>query len=153
MNEKSGFNSLCLKFCKHDEEWDAARKFRQHYFFDKVPIADPYTWTFEHKDHIHFVFYKGTDIIGYAHVQLCKDQAAIIRIIVVEESSRKHGYGGHFLTLCEQWLKQQGIKAVYADSRLESHPFYLKQGYAQMYFDDPDVPERDSNDIPMGKLI
>jgi GrpB-like predicted nucleotidyltransferase (UPF0157 family)/GNAT superfamily N-acetyltransferase len=151
--KKTGFNSLCMRFCTHDDEWDAAIKFRQRYFFDLVPIADPYTWTFEHKDHLHFIFYQGTEIIGYAHIQLCKSLDAIIRIIVIEDLYRNRGFGSQFLTLCECWLKRQGVKAVYTDSRRDAKNFYLKQGYIVGPFDDPEVPERDPNDIPMGKTL
>jgi hypothetical protein len=48
--------------------------FDKNIFFDKVPTADPYTWTFDHPDHIHFVLYQGSEIIGYAHLQLWPEQ-------------------------------------------------------------------------------
>lgn len=46
---QAGFKGLCMRFCIHYEEWEAARTFRQKYFFDQVPVEDPYTWTFDHQ--------------------------------------------------------------------------------------------------------
>lgn len=46
-----GFNRLRLLICTHYSDWVSAKYFRQKYFFDKVHIADPYEWTFDHQDH------------------------------------------------------------------------------------------------------
>jgi len=97
---KAGFNGLCMRSSAHHDEWKIVRAWRQKFFFDKIPIADPYTWTFNHKDHLHLIFYKGTKIIGYAHIQLWPDHRAALRIIVIEENFRGHGLGGKFLKLC-----------------------------------------------------
>ncbi|MBP9692839.1 MAG: GNAT family N-acetyltransferase [Alphaproteobacteria bacterium] len=148
-----GFNGLCMRFCTHYDEWEAARGFRQKYFFDKVPVTDPYTWTFDHQDHVHFVFYRGTEIVGYAHIQLWKDQRAAVRIIVIDKNSRAQGLGGHFLTLCERWLKEKGFKTFHTQSSPDAYGFYKKQGYSEMPFNDPDGYESDPQDIEMGKVL
>ena len=54
---KTGFNKLSLRKALTDREWQAARHFRQKYFFDKIPVLDPYIWSFDDKDHVHFVCY------------------------------------------------------------------------------------------------
>lgn len=149
----AGFNEVCFRLCLHYDEWEAARDFRQKYFFDKVPVADPYTWTFEHEDHAHFVLYKGTRIVGYAHLQLWKDQRAALRIIVIDEGQRGQGLGEHFLRLCERWLKQQGFKSLHTQASPEAHPFYRKYGYTEMPFNDPDEYESDPQDVDLGKAL
>lgn len=151
--ERTGFKGLCMRFCTHHDEWEAARTFRNKNFFDKIPMADPYTWTFDHKDHIHFVFYQGTNIIGYAHLQLWTDHRAALRMIVIDEQIRGKGLGGQFLTLCERWLKQQGFKVVQTQASPAAYPFYLKYGYSEMPFNDPDGHESDPQDIDMGKAL
>lgn len=150
---QAGFEGLGMRFCAHHDEWKAARHFRNKYFFDRVPIADPYTWTFEHKDHVHFVFYQGTTIIGYAHIQLWPEQRAALRIIVIDELQRNQGFGGRFLTLCERWLKEKEYKILLTQSSPEAHTFYRKQGYSEMPFNDPDGYESDPQDIEMGKIL
>ena len=57
--EKAGFNQLRFMKCTHFSEWEAAKQFRQKYFFGKHDIQDPYTWTFNHEEHIHFILYMG----------------------------------------------------------------------------------------------
>ena len=76
---QAGFDKIRLLRCIHDLEWEAARAFRQKYFFDKMPMDDPYIWTFDHPDHIHFILYQGTSIIGYAHIQLWLNARAAFR--------------------------------------------------------------------------
>lgn len=150
---KTGFNGLCMRSCTHHKEWEAVRNFRNKNFFDKVPMADPYTWTFDHKDHIHFVFYQGTNIIGYAHLQLWPDHRAALRIIVIDEQIRGQGLGGQFLFLCERWLKEKGFKVLQTQASPDAYPFYLKYGYSEMPFNDPDGYASDPQDIDMGKVL
>ena len=142
-----------IGFCLSPEEWAAARGFRQKYFFDKVPIADPYTWTFEHKDHVHLVLYQGTQIICYAHVQLWSDQRAALRIILIDESLRNQGFGGRFLELCEQLLKEKGYKIMQTQSSPVAYGFYKQHGYTAMPFNDPDGYEGDQQDVEVGKVL
>jgi GrpB-like predicted nucleotidyltransferase (UPF0157 family)/GNAT superfamily N-acetyltransferase len=151
--DQAGFKGVCMRLCTHYEEWAAARHFRQKYFFDKVPVIDPYTWTFDRKDHVHFVLYEGTKIVGYAHIQLWADQRAALRIIVIEESLRNKGRGGQLLELCERWLQQQGITVLQTQASPNAYAFYCKHGYIKMPFNDPDGYEGDPQDIEMGKKL
>lgn len=151
--EEAGYKGTTINFCAHDAEWEAAKKFRQTYFFDKVPLEDPYTWTFTHPDHVHLVFYQGRSIVGYAHIQLWPDQRAAIRIIVINESHRKQGLGRQFLMFLEKWLKSKNYKSVHTESSPEAVPFYRKMGYVNMPFDDPDGYEGGPQDAPLGKFL
>lgn len=151
--DQAGFKGLCMRICIHHDEWGAARTFRQKTFFDKVSITDPYTWTFDHKDHAHLVLYKGTKIIGYAHIQLWPDCRAALRIIVVNEKMRGQGLGGYFLSQCERWLKQQGFQVLQTQASPAAYPFYLKYGYSEIPFNDPDGHESDPQDTDLGKVL
>ena len=151
--DQAGFNGLCMRHCTHYDEWEAARNFRQKYFFDKIPMADPFTWTFDHKDHVHLILYKGVEIVGYAHIQLWPEQRAAIRIIVIDEQVRNQGLGGHFLKLCERWLKQQSFKTLHTQSSPNAYKFYSKNDFVEMPFNDPDEYESDPQDIDMGKIL
>jgi GrpB-like predicted nucleotidyltransferase (UPF0157 family) len=150
---QAGFNRIRFMRCTHDLEWEAAKSFRQKYFFDKVPIADPYTWTFDHPDHVHFVLYQGVDIIGYAHLELWPKDRTAIRIIVIDEVKRRQGFGEKFLTLLEAWLKSKGYKSIHAESSPQALGFYQCQGYVDMPFQDPGEHESSPKDIPVGKML
>lgn len=149
----AGFKRLRFVKCTHYAEWDAAKNLRQRYFFDKVPISDPYEWTFNHPDHVHFILYQGVEIIGYAHIQLWPESRAAIRIIVVEETHRTQGFGRQFLEWIETWLKCKGHQSIHTESSPDAVQFYEHLGYTAMPFDDPDGYEGDSRDTPMGKHL
>lgn len=139
--------------CLRDTEWDFAQKLRNKYFFDPLAIKDPYTWTFDHQEHIHFILYRGNVMTGYAHIQLWPNHRAALRIIVIDEPYRNHGLGSQFLHLCEQWLKKQGIQSLHDEARPDAVKFYRKNGYSEMPFNDPSGEPPSAHDLPMGKTL
>ena len=147
------FQRLRFLICTHLDEWDAAKKMRQKYFFDQVSSKDPYEWTFDHKNHVHFILYKGVKIIGYAHIQLWPESRAAVRIIVVEEKSRNQGFGGQFLSWIETWLIDKGCQSIHTESSPNAVQFYRNQHFVEMPFNDPDGYESDKRDTPMGKIL
>ncbi|HEY4831932.1 MAG TPA: GNAT family N-acetyltransferase, partial [Waddliaceae bacterium] len=149
----ANFNRIRIMKCTHYAEWDAAKRFRQKYFFDPLSITDPYIWTFNHQEHTHLIFYKGMDIVGYAHIQFWPDQRAALRIIVIDEAYRHSGLGNQFLHLCEQWLKMQGIRSLHDEARLDVIKFYQKNGYTEMPFNDPSGTPTSAQDVAMGKIL
>ncbi len=147
-------NSLIrMAKCIHTSEWEAAKRLRNAYFFDPLGIEDPYTWTFDHPDHVHFVLYKGTMIVGYAHIQRWPNHRAALRIIVIDEGYRNLAYGTQFLHLCEAWLKHQGIVTLHVDSSPAALAFYRKHAYVDMPFNDPEGHARYPQDISIGKVL
>ena len=153
IDTKTGFDGLRIVKALTDREWEAARLFRQKYFFDRVPIDDPYTWTFNHPQHVHFILYQGTNIIGYAHIQLWPENRAALRIIVIDETYRNKGYGSEFLKLCERWLLQQQIRTLLVQSSPDAYQFYFDNEYTEMPFNDPDGYEGDPQDTALGKIL
>ena len=151
IDAKDGFDGWRIVKALTDREWEAVHFFRKQYFFKSN--ADPYTWTFTHQDHIHFVFYKNAEIIGYAHLQLWPENRAALRIIVMDERHRKLGLGSQFLRLCERWLYHQGFKKLLIQSSPEAYQFYRRHGYTEMPFNDPDGYESDPRDIAIGKCL
>lgn len=149
----ANFDRLRLVRCTHYFEWDVAKKLRQDYFFGPAGVSDPYTWTYDHKDHIHFILYQGVEIIGYAHIQLWLNHRAALRIFVIDEAHRQHGFGSQFLQLCEQWLKRQGIHSLHDEARPDAVKFYRKNGYAEMPFEDPSGEPPSPLDVAMGKIL
>jgi len=139
--------------CNDQTEWNAARNFCNKYIFGTYGIEGPYIWTFNHEEHAHLVLYQGTEIIGYAHIQLWPDNRAAIRIIAVDEDKRNSSAGSRFLTLIEKWLKNLEFRSIHAESRQSSLKFYLKNGYTEMPFNDPEEHESDPSDIAVGKVL
>ncbi len=150
---QSGFNKHRFVLCTHALEWAAAKHFRDTYFFGPHGIDDPYTWTFNHSEHAHLVLYQGTEIVAYAHIQFWPDHRSAIRIIATDENKRNQSFGSKFLTLIEKWLKSLGVKSIHAESRQSSLRFYLKNGYTEVPFNDPESHESDPNDVPVGKML
>lgn len=153
IGKRSGWNSLRIVQAHTFKEIKEAKALRQKYIFNQTGLQDPYLWTFESQDHIHFVFYKGAEIIGYAHIQLWPENRAALRIIAIDENYRNNGYGGEFLKLCEKWLRLQGYKNLHIESSPKAYTFYKKYGYIEMAFNDPDNYPSDESDIPVGKLL
>jgi GrpB-like predicted nucleotidyltransferase (UPF0157 family)/GNAT superfamily N-acetyltransferase len=150
---KTGFRGTRITKALTTREWKKVRTFRQYYFFDKVPIEDPYTWTFEHQDHLHYLFYEGGDIVGYLHLQLWEKSRCALRIIVIDEEYQRRGLGKKFLADVERWLQEQGIRQLHVQSPPEALPFYLQQGYHEMPFNDPEEHETDLRDVEIGKIL
>lgn len=153
IDKKAGFTGIRMVQALTTREWEAARHFRQFYFFDKAGLSDPYTWTFEDPKHIHFILYQSSEIIGYAHIQLWPNQRAAMRIIVIDEVKRSYQFGRQFLSLCEKWLKSQGYKSLHIESSPSALKFYRMNGYIDMPFDDPDGYESDPQDTAVGKKL
>ena len=148
-----GIINLHIKNCIDAAEWEMAKKLRDKYFFDPLGIPDPYTSTFEHKDHVHFILYQDAEMIGYAHIQLWPDHRAALRIFVLDEHQRHQGFGSRFLQLCEEWLKKEGVRFLHDEARPDSVNFYRKNGYTEMPFDDPSGEPPSPHDIAMGKKL
>lgn len=151
--EATGFNRFRLMKCTHYAEWKAAESFRERYFFGPAGIEDLYRWTFHHPDHEHLVFYQGSAIIGYVHLQFWPENRVAMRIIVIDEDKRNQGAGSIFLAMCEKWLQRKGCKTIHAESRRTSLGFYQKNGYIDMAFHDPDGYEGGPDDIEVGKVL
>lgn len=145
--------NIRLLKCVQASEWKFAKKLRNKYFFEPLAIRDPYTWTFDHKEHVHFILYQNETLTGYAHIQLWPNHRAALRIIVIDEPYRNSGLGSQFLHLCEEWLKTQGVKSLHDEARPSAVAFYRKNGYIEMPFNDPTGEPPSVLDLAMGKTL
>ncbi len=150
---KNETRQVRLVRCTSKGEWDFAKKLRMTCFFEPLSIQDPYTWTFDHKEHVHFIFYQEDTMVGYAHIQLWANHRAALRIIAIDEQYRNHGLGSQFLHLCEQWLKNHGVKSLHDEARPSAIQFYRNNGYVEMPFNDPSGEPPSPHDLAMGKVL
>ncbi len=141
------------QLCTTETEWNAVRRYRQTYFFDQLPIEDPYTWTFTHKDHRHFILYRQNTLAAYAHLQLWPEHRAALRIIVTDTPMRNQGIGTEFMQYLETWLKDHHYHSLHIESSPEALAFYTRLGYIPMPFNDPDGYESHPDDVAVGKVF
>lgn len=153
IDKKAGWYGFRFVKALTASEWDVVKHFRQKYFFSLKSVDDPYTWTFNHPEHVHLVLYQGAEIIGYVHIQFGLEGRVAIRIIMVDEGKRNRSVGSTFLALCEKWFRTLGIKSVHAESRLSDLRFYTKNGYVKMPLNGLESSEFSSQDIAVGKIL
>lgn len=152
-DEKLAFKSLQFKYISSEKDKKEALDFRQKHFFDQLKIQDPYRWTLDQKDHLHWLLYDGDEIIGYAHVQMWPEDRAALRIIIIDEQKRRKGMGKYLMDFCEKELKKRGIKLLLTEATPNAYLFYKKLGYIEMPFDHPDGGSTHPNDRAMGKYL
>lgn len=146
-------HSTSILLISSKNEKKEALDFRQKHFFDRLGFQDPYRWTLDKNDHLHWLLYDGTNVIGYVHVQIWPGHRAALRIIVVDEKKRGQGMGELLMNHCEQALKEQGIIVLQTEASPSAYPFYKKLGYEEMPFNNPDGEPTHPNDRAMGKYL
>ena len=148
IDEKDGYDGWRMVQALTDREWAAVRSFRGKCFFKE---KDPYSGTLDHKNHVHFVFYKKAEIIGYAHLQLWQEDRVALRLLFIDENYRNRRLGKQLLELSERWLIHQGFKKLLMKSSKESFSFFQNLGYVKMPFNDPEDFRGDSLAVEIGK--
>jgi GNAT superfamily N-acetyltransferase len=142
-----------LSLISSQDEKKEALNFRQRHFFDSIHIQDPYCFTLDEKDHLHWVLYENGAVIGYVHVQIWEQQRAALRIIVIDEKKRCMGFGKYLMGSIEKELKEQGINLLQIEASLSAAPFYRGLGYLDMPFNSPDKQPTHPDDRAMGKYL
>lgn len=104
--DEAGFQGHTLRLCMHDDEWQAAQALREaHGLAEKIACVQSET-------SIHVVFYRGTHIIGYAHIAFLPHQKAFFHIVAMDKIQSKPGDETAFRTLCQKWLEQKGWRVM-----------------------------------------
>jgi GNAT superfamily N-acetyltransferase len=142
-----------VRLVASEKEKTEARAFRQKHFFDHLGFEDPYAWTLERKDHLHWLLYEGDTLIGYAQVQLWPEHRAALRIIVIDEGWQKMGIGKYLMEYCEKELKNRKILLLQTEASPNAYAFYKSLGYTEMPFNSPDGEPTHPHDRAMGKYL
>ena len=159
MFEQNGVIDIAFKtdiqarLTSSEKEKNKALDFRQKHFFDQRGFKDPYAWTLDEKDHLHWLLYEGDKVIGYAHVQIWPEHRAALRIIVIDEQKRGSGMGKYLMDCCEEELKKQGVTLLQTEAHPNAYLFYKKLGYTEMPFNNPDKEPTHPDDRAMGKYL
>ena len=148
--KKAGFDKVCLHFCSHHDEWAQYHELRKRYLFEPIGIIyDPTHPTLKDKNHYHFVLYKGSTIIGAAHIEFL-EECAVLRGLLIQEKFQHKGYGSKLLSELERWCSYHGKRFIKLHSAQTAISFYKKHGYNPIEFDDISV---DLTAISLGKTI
>lgn len=99
IDAKDGFEGFRIVKALTENEWDAISRMLKQ--------KDISTLITDKMEHIHLVFYKNSEIIGYAQLQFLDEKKALLRKIIIEDSFRND-----FLHRIEKWLHQKGINAI-----------------------------------------
>lgn len=151
--EQAGFSDFCIRFCTHHAEWEAYHRIRKEQIFDLTKIQyDPHHPTITDPDHFHFVLYKGTKIIGVAHLEFLAVNEAALRPFAIDAPYQNQGIGTKFLVLLEKWLKLRGKTVIRLHANKRAQTFYERSGYKVMTFHGY-KPSLSSSTIDMGKEL
>ena len=142
IDTKDGYDGYRCVQALTDREWKTVHSLR------KDPLED----SFKQKDHIHFVFYKNAEVIGYAHLQLLPESKAILQSIAIDKPYQKLGFGSQLLQLCERWLSHQGVKTLLVQAPKTAYIFYSTHGYLDISSNDS-INKDDLQNVQMSKSL
>lgn len=94
----AGFNRLRILKCNDETEWRAAHEL----------AADADRETFHQPGHEHLVLYRGTEIVGYAHLHFLPHQQVVISAVRVMQADSRD----EFLSLVRRWICSQRLEEV-----------------------------------------
>lgn len=139
--EKAEFNSLCVGFCMHNDEWESYHCIKEQQIFNSINVTyDRNHPSMVSEDNYHFILYKGIKIVSVAQVELLKDPEVIaLRALATDSLHEREGYGSYLMKVIEKWGKYKGKKFIKMHSRLSSEKFYRNLGYYDMPFNDPSI--------------
>lgn len=110
--EKTAFDKLIVNFCMHHREWIDYHRIRKSHGADlnEKPYDPKHSW-FSDPQHFHFVLYKGTRIIGIAHIEiLTVENDYILRDLALDTPFQNQEFISSFLQIIEKWLIYKGTK-------------------------------------------
>lgn len=120
IDKKTGFNGLRVVKALTPREWKAVEHFREKSPTGKMlkDSENPHpsskilaaTEAFDKSENIYFALYQGSDIIGYANIQLIPDKVkiAITWDVFIDELYRNEDIDNQFSTILKRWIDQQG---------------------------------------------
>src|SRR3990167_5600049 len=150
IDEKAGWHGIRIVKALTDNEWSTIKQFREKYFHENFQKSDPHTGLFDDPTHVHLVVLKKTDIIGYAHVQLCPDGKAVIHFIFINEKNQKQNFGSELLIFIEKWLRSRDFKTLYSKISPETFEFLKKHGFSDMQLN---ITEGNNKERFIGKSL
>ena len=136
--KKAHYQGLNISFCMHTNEWKEYHRIKDEQIFQSLDVEyDRNHPSFTDPKHFHFCLYQDGHIVAIAHLELLSKEQAALRTLAIDTPYQKRGLGKYFLTFLERWLKFQDTQMLHLHANLKTIPFYEKQGYEFMPFNDP----------------
>ncbi|WP_082192095.1 GrpB family protein [Candidatus Hepatobacter penaei] len=102
---KAGFKRLRFVIAAHDAEWEAVKAFRKR----DLPASKALE-TLLSPAHKHLLFYRGTTIIGYAHVELFTPSTAMLHSLLIHTDEAMDP--NTLMGLVRKWLTLEGYDMI-----------------------------------------
>ena len=151
--EKTGFQGYRLVQVLTSSEWKEYHRIRKPIFEELAIKYDEHHPSMTQKNCFHFVFSKGVKILGASCIEFIAEpqNAAILRILAIDEPYRNKGYGAMLLNLMEKWVQQWSKEILYLHARPKAFTFYTRNHYSKMEFFDNEGFHVET--IDMGKYL
>ena len=126
---------LSIARVQSDAQWEAYHRIRQQEIFSMLPFTyDPHHPALSHPAHYHFVLYEHETIIGVAEIDFIPPNEAGLRPFALDKPFQGRGFGAHFLTALEEWLRGQNRIILRLHANPPAVSFYRRLGYTEQPF-------------------
>jgi len=98
--ERTGYAGLNLNFCAHNREWE------EHHRILGTEISQ------NTEANHHFILYRGSQIIGAAHVEFLSETECALRSFAIDAPYQGKEYEAQMRKRLEKWLRQKGRKML-----------------------------------------
>ncbi|KIE05404.1 hypothetical protein NF27_DT01780 [Candidatus Jidaibacter acanthamoeba] len=149
---KAGFARTYLREVKTDNEWEQYHIIREAELFknpdNKYDRMHP---SLSDSNNLHYVFYKGADIIGVIQIEQLTSEKVAFRNIAIKGNFKNRGFGSDLIKQAERIAKNKGYKLILLHAAKEAYNFYKRNGFSEMEF--KEEVEFNLECIDMGKKI
>jgi GrpB-like predicted nucleotidyltransferase (UPF0157 family)/GNAT superfamily N-acetyltransferase len=153
IDRKTGFDGFSIRIVLTDYEWEQYHRIRKTELFDRTArvVYDPNHPSIADPNYKHYVFYKGSDVIGVFTIEKLDVNTVALRAIAIDKPLQNKGYGSILIAWVEKIAKYNGYKKILLHANPEAYNFYKKNGYEEMDF--PDTTRLYVDSIDMGKWL
>ncbi|AIF80677.1 hypothetical protein I862_00560 [endosymbiont of Acanthamoeba sp. UWC8] len=150
--KKAGFMLTYLREVNTDNEWEQYHTIRETELFNNSDNKyDRMHPSLSDSNNLHYVFYKGADIIGVIQLEQLTSKKVAFRNIAIKGNFKNRGFGSDLIKQAERIAKNKGYKLILLHAAKEAYNFYKRNGFSEMEF--KEKVEFNLECIDMGKKI
>ena len=132
---KAGFMLTYLRKVNTDNEWEQYHIIRETELFnDPDNKYDRMHPSLSDSNNLHYVFYKGVDIIGVIQIEQLTSEKVAFRNIAIKGKFKNQGFGSDLIKQAEIITKNKGYKLILLHAAKEAYNFYKRNGFSEMEF-------------------
>lgn len=130
IDQKTGYSGCRMVIALTKREWEAYHRIKKEQIFDPENITyDINNTKISDKNNFHFVYIKGENIIGVAHIEFLDFNKVALICIAIDSKMQKQGLGSQLLLWVEKWIRQHGCNVIYLNSASKPKSFFRNRGY------------------------